>query len=38
VAHLGGAAFGLIYFQYGREVWTWLRRKLGRGAGGVVQA
>jgi rhomboid-like protein len=38
VAHLGGAAFGLLYYEYGRQVWVWLRRQLGgkeRGAGYV---
>jgi len=29
VAHLGGAVFGVVYYQYGREAWVWLRKKLG---------
>ena len=29
VAHLGGALFGVIYYRFGREWWTWLRRQLG---------
>lgn len=29
VAHLAGAAFGLVYYAYGKDVWTWLRLKLG---------
>ncbi|RXK36554.1 hypothetical protein M231_06164 [Tremella mesenterica] len=29
VAHLGGALFGVIYYKYGRELWTWTRRQLG---------
>ncbi|KAK4687659.1 hypothetical protein P7C73_g2468, partial [Tremellales sp. Uapishka_1] len=38
VAHLAGAAFGMLYYGYGREVWAWTRRKLGareRGSGFV---
>lgn len=31
VAHLGGAAFGVLYYAYGKEFWTWLRLKLGAG-------
>ncbi|WVO17103.1 hypothetical protein L204_104792 [Cryptococcus depauperatus] len=29
VAHLTGALFGVIYYQYGREVWAWTRKNLG---------
>ncbi|KAK1922274.1 hypothetical protein DB88DRAFT_390088 [Papiliotrema laurentii] len=28
VAHLGGAIFGVLYYQYGRQAWYWVRRKL----------
>jgi hypothetical protein len=31
VAHLGGAAFGVLYYAYGKEFWTWLRVKMGAG-------
>lgn len=29
VAHLAGALFGLVYYQVGPQIWTWLRIKLG---------
>lgn len=29
VAHLAGALFGLVYYQVGPSLWTWLRVKLG---------
>ncbi|WOO78596.1 Presenilins-associated rhomboid-like protein, mitochondrial [Vanrija pseudolonga] len=29
IAHLSGAAFGLIYYHYGKPAWTWLRIKMG---------
>ncbi|CAD6581028.1 MAG: hypothetical protein TREMPRED_002910 [Tremellales sp. Tagirdzhanova-0007] len=29
VAHLGGAFFGIVYYQYGRQLWVWTRRQLG---------
>lgn len=29
VAHLGGAFFGVVYYQYGRQIWLWTRRQLG---------
>jgi rhomboid-like protein len=29
VAHLSGALFGVLYYTYGKEFWTWLRVKLG---------
>ena len=29
VAHLSGAAFGFVYYFIGKDVWTWLRIKLG---------
>jgi rhomboid-like protein len=35
VAHLGGAVFGLVYYQYGRQAWVWLRKQLGAQQGGA---
>ncbi len=29
VAHLSGAIFGVAYWAYGRELWTWIRRQCG---------
>jgi rhomboid-like protein len=29
VAHLSGALFGFIYYQYGRQAWAWTRRMVG---------
>ncbi len=28
VAHLGGALFGVLYYQYGREIWYRLRKEM----------
>lgn len=29
VAHLSGALFGVVYYQYGKPFFAWLRRQLG---------
>lgn len=28
VAHLSGALFGFLYYQYGRQVWVRVRRSI----------
>ena len=29
IAHLGGAFFGVVYYEYGRQFFQWLRIQLG---------
>ena len=36
VAHLSGAFFGLVYYQFGRQAWDWTRRKLGGRERGIA--
>lgn len=28
VAHLSGAIFGLLYYQYGRQIWVKVRKSI----------